>query len=548
MLRVLSIPLGLLILLAGVMVWSREDDPRPPDFVFINRGEINTLDPNGMSWLQDIRVGYALWEGLYALDPETLEAVPGAAGQVDISDDLTVYTFHIRPEAGWSNGDPVTAHDFVFAWRRMLEQPAYYTYLLHYIRGALEYETAIAQGRPAEWSTVGVEVLDDKTLRVTLNDPVAFFPDLCAFPPYFPLHEPSMRPFAQTGTDGKIRYRPEFTRPPHLVTNGAYHLDSWDFKRRLRLVANAYYWDRASVRSPIIDMISFEDAQAAFLKYESGAVDWLAHVSNEIAPELLDIGRADFHVFPGFGTYYYSINCQERLPDGRQNPFADVRVRQAFAMSLNKKPIVGTITRMHEPVATTYIPPGAFAGYEPMGGLLYDPDAARRLLADAGYPDGRGFPEFTLLFNTGGDHEYIAQYARSQWQTILGVQVNLEGVEVGTFRQRLNRKEYTMARASWIGDYNDPSTFTDKYLSTSDNNNAGWINPQYDRLCREAAAELDPQRRIKLLGQAEALLNTEAPIIPVFHYVNTYLMRPGVKGVPLHPRNMVVFKAVEVAE
>jgi oligopeptide transport system substrate-binding protein len=545
MFRLLLIPIGLLALLVGAMSWSREDDPRPADFVFINRGEINTLDPNQMSWLQDIRVAYALWEGLYGLDPETLEAEPGAAGRIDISEDRTVYTFHLRPEGRWTNGDTVTAHDFVFAWRRMLEQPGKYTYLLHYIRGALEFQEAVAEHGSADWEMVGVEVLDDLTLRVTLNHPVTFFPDLCAFPPYFPLHEPSMRPFGDEGADGKIRYRAEWTRPPNLVTNGAYRLESWEFKRRMRLVASDYYWDRENVRSHIIDMPSFEDPQAAFLKYESGAIDWLAHVSAELGPELLEAGREDFHVFPGFGTYYYTFNCRERLPDGSTNPFADMRVRQAFAMALNKEPIVETITRLGEPVAMTYIPPGVFEGYEPAGGYGYDPERAQELMAEAGYPGGRGFPPFTLLFNTGGGHELIAQNVRNQWQTVLGVQLNLEGIEVGTFRQRINAMSFTVARSSWIGDYADPSTFTDKYLSTSENNNAGWRNAEYDRLVRAAAREPDPQMRLQMLQQAEEIFNNDVAIIPVFHYVNAYLMRPGVKGVPLHPRNMTIFNAVE---
>src|SRR5688500_3001365 len=216
--RMLLIPLAVLALLAGSLVWSGAGGvERRADFTFINRGEIGTLDPNRMSWLQDIRVGYALWEGLYAHDPQTLEPVPGAAASVDINSDKTVYTFHLRPEGRWSNGDPVTAGDFVFAWRRMLESPGDYTYLLHYIRGAQQYQQAFhneeaAVAAKADFASVGVHVLDPLTLRVTLKHPVAFFPDICAFPPMFPLNERSMRPFARTDDKtGRVSYDKAFT-------------------------------------------------------------------------------------------------------------------------------------------------------------------------------------------------------------------------------------------------------------------------------------------------------------------------------------------------
>ncbi len=566
MARLLLIPLALLILLAAAMAWSGAGAQSPADFTFINRGEIGTLDPNRMSWLQDIRMGYALWEGLSTLDAQTLEPIPGSAGRIDVSADKTVYTFHIRPEARWTNGDPLLATDFVFAWRRMLEQPGDYTYLFDYIRGAhaygeafaaqqeqaaananVEAPTSMPRSAPkADFQNVGIEILGERTLRVTLNHPVTFFPDLCAFPPFFPLHEPSMRPFGQTGSDGRVRYGAEFTRPPNLVTNGPYRLDSWAFKRRIRMVASDFYWDRANVKSRVIDMLSFEDTQTAFLKYESGGVDWLAEVASETAAELLaQGGREDFHLFPGFGTYFYSINCQPKLADGRDNPLADARVRRALSMAIDKRPIVQTIMRMGQPVATTYIPTGAFKEYRSPPGLSFDPAAAQQLLAEAGFAGGKGFPRLSLLYNNEGDHQYVAQNICAQWAKNLGVQIATEGIEIKMFRKRLHDKQYDIARASWIGDYNDPSTFTDKYLSTSENNDSAWKSPQYDRLCASAALEPDADKRLRMLEQAEAILLSEAPIIPIYHYVNAYMFPPNVRGVPLNPRNMTIFKALE---
>jgi oligopeptide transport system substrate-binding protein len=548
----------MLILLGGAMLWSQRTAPGRADFTFVNRGDNKTLDLNSMSWMQDIRLAYALWEGLYTLDPQTLQPIPGCAYPIDLDDSRTVYTFHIRPEARWTNGDPVTSGDFLFAWRRMLEQPGDYTYLLYKIKGAKEYADSFAEWANAvrqrtaklepDFGIVGVNALDGKTLRVTLQQPVPYFPAVCAFPPLFPQHEPSMRKFGNVDEKlGRIMsYRQDFTRPPNLVTNGPYEMTEWTFKRRVRMTASKYYWDRAHVKSQTIDQVNIEDGLGAFRAYESGTVDWLAEVDSDLAPELKAQGRSDLHVFPAFGTYFYSINCKPALPDGRPNPFHDVRVRQAFTMAIDKRPIVENVTRMHEPIATTYVPPGVFPDYPSPKGLGYDVAGARRLLAEAGYPNGQGFPRITILFNNEFEHGKIAQVVRRQWLTNLNVETDLEGVEIKIFGARLHDKEYAVARASWYGDYQDPTTFTDKYLSYSDNNDAGWVNQKYDDLCDLAAKEPDPKARMRLLAEAEGILCQEAPIIPMYYYLSRYMLRSNVHGVPLDPRNMVMMQAVEV--
>lgn len=549
MIRLLTIPLAILVLLAGAMMWSGGGAEKRADFTFINRGEVGTLDPNRMSWMQDIRIGYALWEGLYTLDPRTLEAVPGCADPIDLSPDKTVYTFHIRPAAKWTNGDDLRAQDFVFAWRRMLEEPGDYTYLLHYIRGAEAYEAAFAKDpKAADFDPVEIKALDVKTLRVKLKHPVAFFPDVCAFPPAFPLHEKSMERFLDKAgyeKTGKRSYDKEFTRPPALVTNGAYQLTSWQFKRRLRFEANPYYWDRASLKNGVVEVVSADDPLWGFSLYESGGVDWMSEVTGEIAAELRAKNRADLHAFPAFGTYFYSFNCRQKLNDGSPNPFGDVRVRKAFSMALDKKVIVDTITRMGEPPSDNYIPPGAFPKYNSPKGLGADVDKARALLAEAGYPGGKGFPAIALLFNNEAQHGPIAQNVRRQWLDKLGVDVRLEGIEIKQFRDRLHNKDYAVARASWYGDYNDPSTFTDKYKPDSGNNDSDWINPKYAELCAAADVEADPTKRLRYFEQAEALLLEEAPILPLYTYVSTYAFRENVTGLPLNSRNMIMFKSIQ---
>jgi oligopeptide transport system substrate-binding protein len=556
MIRLLSIPVILAGLVAAAVFWSHDSgDSQRADFAFVNRGDNKCLDPNGMSWMQDIRIAYALWEGLYTPDPVTWKPVLGTADRATLDATKRVWTIHIRPTARWSNGDQVTAGDFIFAWRRFLETPGEYTYLHYYIRGAKQYAADFAdyldarkngdvKRLPPDFGSVGEKAIDNQTIEVTLNDPVPFFPSLLAFPPYFPMNEKSMEDFKEK--DG-LHYNLDFTRPPHLVTNGPYRLDEWTFKRRLRMVASDSYWNRASVKSRVIDQIYAEDGTAAFRTYERGDVDWLAELDPDLASQILKHGhRDDLHVFPAFGTYFYSLNCLPTLWDGRKNPLADVRVRQALAMSIDREPIVKNVGRLGQPISFDYIPPGVFEGYVSPSGLPYDVARARRLLAEAGYPNGAGFPHLSILYNTEGSHADVAQIIRRQWLTNLGIQMDLEGVEVKVFGVKLYSQQYSVARASWYGDYDDPTTFTDKYKSDSDDNDSKWKNGEYDRLCAEAAKETDQHRRLELLSKAEGILLNDAPIIPLYTYVNCYMFRDDVKGLSCLANAMLLFQPVHV--
>jgi oligopeptide transport system substrate-binding protein len=515
------------------------------DFIFVNRGEVSTLDPNRMSWMQDIRIGQAIYEGLHTLDPATIKPVLGAAEKMDLSDDGLVYTFTIRANAKWSNGDPVTAKDFAFAWRRMLETPGDYSYLFYYIKGAEDFEKAFAQDpKSADYSTVGIEVVSDKVLKVTLRNPTPFFPDLTAFAPYWPMNERAMTPYRRVDARGVVTYDATFMRPPNLVSNGPFKVTSWEPKVGQMLVQNEHYWDRANVRSRTIQSLTIEDELLAFEKYDRGEIDWLADMTGNIASKMRDAGRKDVKIFPSFGTYFYTFNCSDVLPGNRRNPFRDMRVRQAFTMAIDKQPIVDNITKLDEQICSVYVPP-TFEGYNHPEGLPFDPERARQLLADAGYPGGRSFPSVKLLFNPEfNQHKLIAEYIRREWQEKLGVTVELESVEIVQFRERLNKKDYDVARASWYGDYMDISTFTDKYRSTSLNNDSNWRNAEYDELLNKAEAEVDPQKRADLLAQAENILVTEVPILPLYHYVNTWAYRDHVTGIIENPKMMVMLKHV----
>jgi oligopeptide transport system substrate-binding protein len=559
MFRLVVIPLALLALLAGAVVWTTRGEGPAADFTYNIRGENKTLDLGVMSWQQDMRVAYGLYEGLYTCDPVTLAPVPGSSTAAEANKEQTVYVFHIRPEAKWSNGDDLTAGDFVFGWRRMIEQPAEYSYLFESLKGEKEYQKAYLKWKeeidagkkpPApDFKTVGVEALDRKTLRVTLAQPVVFFYSLCAFPSFFPQHEPSMRAFAQKDPTGSYvaSYDQAFTRPPHLVGNGPYRLAEWSFKRRVRMAANEYYWDRARVKCKIIDQLYIDDQMAALRAYDAKRVDWLVEMDNDLAADLLGAGRSDLHVFRTFGTYYYDFNCLPKLKNGRPNPLADRRVRRALCLAVDKDPIVRNVTRTGEPTTDTLIPAGWSPKYHSPPGLKRNVAEARRLLAEAGYPGGKDFPHLTIMFNSDfSEHGQIAQVLRRQWQENLGIDLQLESLEVKVFGERLHNHEFDIGRASWFGDYYDPSTFTDVFKSSSENNDASYNSPAFDALLKKAELETDPDKRYQILADAESILLEDAPVLPLYQYVGHYMYRPNVTGIPPDPRMMIMLQFIGV--
>lgn len=554
--RLLSIPLALVALLAGAMVWSGGGVEKRADFTFINRGDIHTLDLNQMSYLQDFRVTYGIREGLYTYDPKTITPIPAIAVRHELSADNKVWTFHLRPEAKWSNGNPVTAHDFVFSWAWMLKEPGEYTSLFYYIKNARAFQDAwIESGKdpskqPMALSELGFEALDDHTLRVTLSNPVPFLLDLLAFPPFYPRHEKSMEDFKEPQPNGRFTYNSRYTRPPHVVTNGPFVLTKWEFKRRLRLERNPHYWDKANVVSDSIEMVVNEQELSQFLQYETGAIDWLASVPPEQAAELKEKGRdkIDLHIVPAFGTEYLTVNCAEQVPgvlDGK-NPVSDVRVRQALCMAIDKQALVERVTRMGEKPATTYVPVGTIPGYQQTRpGLPFDAARARRLLAEAGFPNGEGFPAISLLFNSNSPtRRDYCQFLKSQWKAHLNIDVDLRSQESKAYSAAVRDESYILAAAGWYGDYTDPSTFTDKYRRDGGNNNSNWGPQKHEDLLDAAERELDPVRRYDILEEAEAMINEDLPIIPLYQLVNITLYRQDVIGMYDNPKLLTMLKIV----
>jgi len=499
-----------LFLGAVLAITACEKKSKRAELTFINGAEPDTIDPSLIMGQPEGRVVNALFEGLTRFD-RSGRSEPGVAESWTVSPDGRTYTFRLRPDAKWSDSAPVTARDFVETWRRTLTPAtgAAYNYQLFYLKNA----QAFAEGKLKDFSQVGVRALDDRTLEVQLENPTPFFLDLCATPPLEPV---PMRAIEKYGDD--------WIKPDRIVTNGAYTLEDWRINDHIRLRKSPLYWDRVHVALETIDVLPIAKANVAYNFYASGEAD-LVLDKGLAPPALLDTLklRPDFHAAPFLGSYFLRFNCA-------RGPFADPRVRRAFALVVDRESLTQKITRAGELPARTLVPPG-IAGYTSPPGLSGDVAEARRLLAEAGYPGGRGFPLVRYLYNESELNEAIAVELQSRWRDTLGVTVNLARQEWKVYLNSLNSLDYDIGRSTWVGDYPDPNTFLDMFIANSGNNRTGWRNADYDALIAAAARETDPARRFAILAQAEEfLVAKQAVICPLYFYVGIQLYDPKKVG------------------
>ncbi len=570
----------LLVLVIGALAAVVGDRPRPrADLTYIDNQPAFTLDPQRCAYEQDLRLVGALYDGLVRWDPYTFDVVPGIADRWTISDDGRVYTFHIRENARWSNGDPIVAGDVIYSWRRaiMPDTAADYAKALFHVRGAEAFfqhradQLASFAARPAAERTraaaesmwadslrafdelVGLSAPDPRTLIVELEEPTPYFLDLCAFPALYPVHPKTVERWTSVdAATGRVDQQHDWTKPPRLVSSGAFVLSEWRFKRDMRLVRNPFYWKKERVGLESIEILVVEDPATAVLAYQTGAADWLTDVLVDYLPEMLDSGMADLHGHSRFGTYFWSFNCTPTLTGGRPNPFFDARVRRAFALAVNRADIVDKVRRVGEAASSTLIPPGSIAGYDTdrsVTGVSFDPDAARALLAEAGWSDrdgdgvpedtaGEPFPVVEMLCSTGSYHQDIALAMSAMFLENLGVRTRLVQKESKAYRDDLRRRDYMMARGGWFGDYGDPTSFLDIHATGDGNNDRGYSSPRYDALLAQARSEPDPAERMVILEDAERLtMEEDLPVLTLWTYRQFYLFDPAVvRGVSPHPR------------
>lgn len=483
-----------------------------------NGTEPESLDPHLTTGVPEFNVISALLEGLVREDPKTLEPRPGVAERWEISEDGRVYTFHFRDNARWSNGDPVTAGDFVYSFRRMLSPRlgAEYAYMLHIIRNARAYHA----GELEDPGTLGVAAPDDRTLVVTLEKPAPYFLSMLNHHSFYPVHPPTVERHG-----GPHDRNNRWARPGNYVGNGPFTLTEWRTHQHISVDKNPLYWNAEQVRLNGIVFYPIDDQQAEERAFRSG----LLHKTDGVPLSRIERYRREnppfFVSHPYLTTYYYLINTT-------REPFNDPRVRQALALSINREAITERVLRAGETPALWFTPPGT-AGFEPSQRLEENVERARELLAEAGFPEGRGFPRFTLLYNTRESHRLIAQVVQQMWRDNLGLHVELVNQEWQVYMVSRRELNFDVARAGWAGDYADPHNFLDLHLSTSGNNHTGWSDEIYDMLIERAAGTTDLEKRFELYDKAEGILLRDMPLIPVYWYTRTYLMDPSVRG--LHP-------------
>ena len=661
--RVLVATALLAVLVA--LVWASFFETLPPaDFSLQNRADAKTLDPARAEGNVESNLIFALFEGLLRMLPEgapdpvtglqPLSAQPAMAESYEVSEDNQRYTFHIRKDARWTDGTPVTSHDFAFSWQRMLHpevlcQYTYHLYSLPYAqaynqgivdvgdkvevelwdrpgdtpeqsnrqpfpRGTMRYgvveeidkepepefpkplpdqpdkkkqevkrrDKILADWRERwvyhvrviaeeadgkiDWNADGetykycvnleskvadqeterchwvlvafgklgvLETPDDHTFIVNLRDPIPYFPNVVAFYPMFPVNRKCVEEHGS----------PMWTKAENIVTNGPFKLQFRLLRDRLRLMKNEDYHAVNEQGFDTVDFMSVEKNTTAMNMYETGQLQWIT----DPPLILLDVlkQREDFHVAPMLTVYFYRFNVN--VP-----PLNDVRVRKAIAMAVDRQEIVEEVTRGGQTPAFTIVPPG-IAGYKSAEGFAPDVDEARRLLAEAGYPGGRGMPKITVLYNTSESHRDIAEVLQQQLRNSLNIPIALENMEWGSYLDKVTRQDYQVARAGWIADYPDPNTFLDMWVTDGPQNNTGWSNKEYDRLINDAASERDPSKRMAILREAETIFVDEMPVIPIYFYTSLNAIDRRVENFSptpqdLHPLHLMQYKSEPEAD
>ena len=478
--------------------------------------EPRTLDPQTAQGTPEHHVIMALDEGLVENDrDDQAKEIPGLADRWEHNADYSVWKFHLRDNAKWSNGDPVRAQDFIFSYKRILTATlgAPYIDALYILKGARDY----AEGRITDFDQVGVKVLDDQDLQLELIGPTPYFLSALLHTAWFPVHPGTILKF------GRIDDRDtKWTRPGNYVGTGPFMLKAWRENDVIQVVRNPFYWDAANVKLNGINFYSIEDyatQERAFRarqlhKVLQAPLDKVPYYRRE-HPELIRID-------PYEGVYFYRINVNRK-------PLSDPKVRLSLNLAVDRESIVQNILRAKQKPATGYIPPG-MGDYEPVDVIHYDPERARQLLAEAGYPNGKGVPKFNILINTSEAHRVVAEAIQQMWKQELNIDVGIENQEWKVFMDSMNTLNYDIARYGWIGDFMDPVTFLNMWRTGNGNNCTGWSNLAYDRLLDQAAQTGDPKQRFAILHQAEQLLLAEPPGVVIYWYTRFYLLDPSVKN------------------
>ncbi|MGA8655755.1 MAG: peptide ABC transporter substrate-binding protein [Chthoniobacterales bacterium] len=516
------------LILIGCLVWYASSQTRPMaesrTIEEANRHKVllltvgsepRTLDPQLAQGVTEHHIIMALIVGLVEDDPnDQSKEIPGLAERWEHNDDFSVWTFHIRENAKWSNGDPVTAQDFVFSYKRILTASlgAPYSDALFIIKGAEDYY----HGKTKDFDQVGVKALNDHTLRIELAGPTPYFLSAIRHDSWYPVHPETILKF------GKIDERDtKWTRPENYVGTGPFKIKTWRPNDVIEVERNPLYWDAGTVKLNGINFYSIDNENTQDRAFWAGQL----HKTDTVPLNKIPYYRREYpdimHISPYEGVYFYRLNVERK-------PLNNPKVRLALNLAIDRESICKNILRSDQKPATGFTPPG-MGDYKALDVMHYDPERARQLLAEAGYPNGKGFPKFKILFNTLEAHRTIAEAIQQMWKEELNIDVGLENQEWKVYLDSQNSFNYDISRSAWIGDFMDPVTFLGMWTTGNGNNDTHWGNPKYDELLRTAASTGDPQTRLNLLKQAEQLFLSEPPVVLVYWYVRDYLMDPSVK-------------------
>ena len=485
----------LTILLISLMIFSCGTKDDAVEFIINNGTEPQSLDPSKIEGVPEHRIYMALFEGLVSYHPVTSDAVPGVAESWTISDDGTVITFKLR-DAQWSDGVKITAQTFVDSWLYYLapETAAVYAYMPGMIIEGAEAYNAGEAGPEA----VGIRAIDDKTLEVKLVGPLAYAVDVMAHYSFAPL---PLHAIKENGDD--------WIKPGKFVGNGPFTLETWTPQQSITVVPNEKYWNKDEVYLDRITFLTIENETTAYQKYKAGEMDWDTSAPLEMLDEIKLSN--DFQTGPQLSSYYYYLNTEDPI-------LSDVRVRKALAMALDREELVSKVTKGGEIASGGYVP--SMSGYDAITGNTFDLAQAQALLAEAGFPNGEGFPKMSLIYNTNEAHKKIAEYVQQAWKKNLGIDVELANLEWNTFLDERQGGNFQIGRAGWTGDYQDPSNFLELFLTGGGNNDGRYSNPEFDALLEKAASMPAGEERMNVLKQAEEILITQdQAIIPFYFYV-----------------------------
>lgn len=483
------------------------------DTLSVNVGpDPDTIDPALNSAVDGATMIIHAFEGLMTLDKNGTP-VPGQAASHDLSEDGTEYTFHLRDNAKWSDGQPVKASDFVYSWNRAIspDTAADYAYMFEVIEGYDE-------------GKLNVTAPDDKTFVVKLKNAIPYFLELCAFPTYSPVRQDIIEKNGEGWAVSAETY----------IGNGPYKMTEWVPGSHIIMEKNKNYWDYKNLGTPKIKFVLMDDDNAILNAFQNGEILFADSMPNDEIDAWRD--KPEFNLEGQLGTYYVSFNVTKA-------PLDNPKVRKALTLAVDRDFIVKNIGKSGQEPAGAYVPTGLSDAdpakeFREIGGDYYDPTAAaneanlaeaKKLLAEAGYPDGKGLPSIEYIYNEGTGHQQIGEALQDMWKKI-GVNVTLVSQEWGTFLNTRKNGEYSIARNGWLADYNDPITFLDMWITESGNNDAQWSNAKYDELISKVKSSTDPAERYKAMHEAEDIIFEESMLCPIYYYVDLFLINQKIEG------------------